>query len=57
MNLDKHLKKLHSYQDNGLSKFDWLLFASLAGLCYFTMPQGDILHTCGSSFAYTFFAK
>ncbi|MBR0368536.1 MAG: GBS Bsp-like repeat-containing protein [Clostridia bacterium] len=31
--------------------WDWIIFALLAGFCYFAMSHGDILHTGGCSFA------
>ena len=30
---------------------DWIVFALLAGFCFFTMQQSDLLHTGASSFA------
>lgn len=38
--------------DGRLTVLDWVLFALIAGVCYFTFQHGDILHTGGSSFAY-----
>lgn len=35
--------------DGSLKNIDWVIFAVLGAFCFFTMQQGDILHTGGSS--------
>ena len=35
-----------------LKAMDWILFAVIGFLCFFSFQQGDIFHTGGSSFAY-----
>ena len=37
--------------DNSLKMLDWVIFAVLAGFCFFTMQHTDIAHTGGSSFS------
>lgn len=36
---------------NRLSYLDWIIYFALAIVCFFSMQQGDILHTGGSSFS------
>jgi len=49
MNLKKFINRVTA---NPLTWVDWLIFVLLAGLCYFSLQQGDIYHTAGSSFGY-----
>lgn len=38
-------------REENLNILDWIIFFALAVFCFFTMQQGDILHTGGSSFS------
>ena len=44
---------MNKYKDaqGRINKLDWCIFVLLASVCFFTMQQGDILHTGGSSFS------
>ena len=48
------LRKLQSkiqIKNTDVTVWDWIVFALLAGFCYFTMQHNDLIHTGASSFA------
>lgn len=45
-------KPFHCLIEKPLQVYDWVIFTALAAICFFTLQQGDILHTGGSSIAY-----
>ncbi len=47
----KKIIKIMKTDDNSLKIIDWAVLLVVAIFCYFTMQQGDILHTGGSSFS------